>query len=219
MIATTNPPLFYPDMIKHGSSASLCGTLSHENVDITASVIELFEEMTDDDVLDAGEEGRTEEELENSQRKGEDCMNNFLDSLLEHSLVELLIQNLSRFNDDVALSEAQGKEGQDQSSLLVASDSGAVYHLLGLIENLVSLRSSLAIIFLSNTFFLDWLLNRMSRKGAFDQNKAFAGELLGILMQIASSQAESRNEGLRIFGQRSGVGKSLEVLAVSFWES
>lgn len=197
-------------MIKHGCSASLCSLFSHENVDITASVTELLEEMTDDDVLDAGEESRTEAERETSQRKGEECVKDLVNSLLEQSLIDLLIQNLLRLNDDTSSRE----QGDERSSLLVSSDSGAIYHLLGLIENLVSLQPSLAMTFLSNKVLLDWLLERITRKTLFDQNKAYAGELLGILMQTASSLGDNRDECLRFFGQRGGIAKALQVLAV-----
>lgn len=213
VIATTNPPLFYPDMIKHGCSASLCSLLSHENVDIAASVTELLEELSDDDVLDAGEEGRTEVERENTQRKGEECMNNLVESLLEQSLVDLLVQNLLRLNDDTS----QVDQNTDRSSLLVSSDAGAIYHLLGLIENLVSLQSPLAMTFLSNNALLDWLLKRITRKSSFDQNKAYAGELLGIMMQAVSSLGDNKEDCIRLFGERGGIAKALEVLAVSVW--
>lgn len=197
-------------MIKHGTTSSLCSLLSHENVDIVASVINLMEEMTDDDVLDAGMEGRSEADKEGSQRKGDECMRLLLDSLLEQSSIELLIQNLVRLNDDPSSSQAG-----NASQMNVESDATTIYHLLGLVENLVSLRPELAQSFLAASAFLDWILMRMSRKGSFDQNKAYAGELLGVLMQTASSLGDGRYDCNRLFGQQDGIAKCLEVLAVS----
>lgn len=216
VVSTTNPSLFYPEMVKHGTTASLCSLLSHENVDITAGVIDLLEEMTDDDVLDAGLEGRSEEQQLGTERKGEESMGLLLDALLEHALVELLAQNLSRFHD-----EAPGDGGDDGKGrgsvhdMNAESDATAIYHLLGLVENVVSLRADLAHAFLSNAAFLDWLLDRMSRGMDFDQNKAYAGELLGVLLQAGASLSDGREECVRLFGKRNGVAKALQVLAVS----
>lgn len=214
VISTTNPPLFYPEMIKQGTTSSLCSLLSHDNVDISASVIELLEEMTDDDVLDAGIEGREEEEQEEaSNRKGEECVNTLLDSLLEQSFIDLLIQNLSRFREETFEGQANG----DGASELIATDMGAVYHLLGLFENIASLRSSLAASLLLNKTMLNWLMARISRTGFMDQNKAYAAELLGVLMQsISSLDDDKRKECILAFiKNRGGIAKVLDLLAVS----
>jgi beta-catenin-like protein 1 len=216
VVTTTNPALFYPELVKNGSTSSLCNLLSHENVDITASVIELLEELTDDDVLDAGMEIRSKEEQDSSHRKGKQCMSSLLDSLLQYSLIELLVQNLSRFNDD---SSAGSAENGAYSEVNIESDATAIYHLLGLVENIISLRPGLAADFLSEPTFATWLLRRMSRKGAYDQNKGFAGELLGVLMQAVSAQTDVRSEAFRLFGERGGIVKPLEVLSVSVSKS
>ncbi|UZJ54069.1 hypothetical protein CBS101457_003389 [Exobasidium rhododendri] len=211
VVSTTNPSLFYPELIKHGMTSSLCNLLSHENVDITASVIELLEELTDDDVLDVGLDLRSEiEQDDDSHRKGEECVTSLLDSLLECSLVDLLVQNLTRLNDDGSAKTDDAFEAMD-----VESDANAIYHLLGLVENITSLRSSLAVKFLSDATFLNWLLSRISRRGDHDQNKGYAGELLGVLMQAVSTQSDERDDVFRLFGERGGVVKSLEVLATS----
>lgn len=73
MILTTNPSLYYPELIKNGTTVSLCGLLSHENADISGKVIELIEELTDEDVLDNGEDGEDDsegDEEETGGRKG-----------------------------------------------------------------------------------------------------------------------------------------------------
>lgn len=65
-------------MLKLGTVASLAGLLSHENIDIAIAVIEVIEELTDDDVLDAGEDGIEEGE----ERKGEEAMRLLADALV-----------------------------------------------------------------------------------------------------------------------------------------
>lgn len=222
LILTTNPALFYPETIKHGTPASLCGLLAHENVDIVASVIEVIEELTDDDVLDAGDEGRDETEVEDaeqgasSSRKGLQGMNMLVDSLLENSFIELLIENLSRFNDQRPQKSDSTSQEDAAAASNAESDANAIFHLLGVVENLVSLRPTLAKETVTGTKLLAWLMARIKRKGPHDQNRGYAGELLAILLQ---SQAGEEMSGMNRdicakFGQAEGIDCLLSVLAV-----
>jgi len=203
---TTNPALLYPELVKQNTAASLCGLLAHENIDIVAGVIELLEEIFDDDVLDAGLEGRTEEEQlddETGQRKGQVAVESVLDALVECSLVDLLIQTLPRLEGD-----GQTNEKSIAAEANAESDSDATFHLLGLMENLISLRTSLADELFESSF-LNWILAKISPKIKYDQNKGYAAELLCILLQAGQSQ-ESRTIK---FGEKGGIDQLLNALA------
>lgn len=203
---TTNPALLYPELVKQNTTASLCSLLAHENIDIAAGVIELLEEIFDDDVLDAGLEGRTEEEQldeETGQRKGQVAVESVLDALLENSLVDLLVQTLPRLHGD---GQTNGKSVAADAN--AESDSDATFHLLGLIENLISLRPSLADDLFASTF-LKWVLSKISPKTAYDQNKGYAAELLCIVLQAGQSSEQRSIE----FGKKGGIDQLLNALA------
>lgn len=203
---TTNPALLYPELVKQNTTASLCSLLTHENIDIVAGVIELLEEIFDDDVLDAGLEGRTEEEQldeEIGQRKGQVAVESLLDNLFESSLVDLLVQTLPRLEGD---GQANGKSIAAEAN--AESDSDATFHLLGLMENLISLRSSLADDLFKSSF-LKWILAKISPKVAYDQNKGYAAELLCILLQAGQFSEQRAIE----FGIKGGIDELLNALA------
>ncbi|EPQ28348.1 uncharacterized protein PFL1_04175 [Pseudozyma flocculosa PF-1] len=207
VILTTNPGLFYPELVKIGSVTSMCGLLSHENVDISAAAIELIEELTDDDVLDAGEELRDDDDDDDehehearagAERKGQEGMRVLVDSLVDNQVLDLLVANLARFNDGPTSSDANREE--------VEGDMQGVYHTLGVLENLVSFRPELSAQLVQKTDYLKWTLDRISRKGPYDQNKGYAGELLAIVMQ---SNEENREK----LGQMDGIDTLLSVLS------
>lgn len=210
-MVTTNPALLYPELVKQGTAASLCGLLTHENIDISASAIELFEEMTDDDVLDAGLEFRTEEQLQDEgTRKGQIAVDSVLAALLENSLIDLLIQTLPR------LESSDRKEEEPDSAVAQAnaeSDAAAIFHILSLVENLVSLRAGLAERFIEDKTFRGWLFSRLSHKSKLDQNKGYVAELLAILLQAGTAD-ESRARCVRL-GQLDGIDVLLQALSVS----
>lgn len=203
---TTNPALLYPELVKQNTTISLCGLLTHENIDIVAGVIELLEEVFDDDVLDAGLEGRTEEEQmdeEAGQRKGQVAVQTVLDALLQNDLVDLAIQTLPRLEKD-----GQGNGKSIAAEANAEFDSDAIFHLLGLIENLISIRPSLADDLFQSSF-LNWTLNKISSKQAYDQNKGYAAELLCILLQAGQSMEQRSIE----FGRKNGIDQLLNALA------
>lgn len=207
VVVTTNPALLYPELLKQGTPASLCSLMTHENIDISASVIELLEEMTDDDALDAGLEARTVEQMEEGMRKGQVAVEGVLESLLEHSFVELVIQTLPRLDSDPSAAVKSSAVSEANAE----SDAAAIYHVLGIVENLVSLRSALADTFLGDTTFLTWISQRISQKSRYDQNKGYAGELLSILLQAGSSEAIK--ERAIAFGNKEGVETLLRAVS------
>lgn len=130
---------------------------------------------------------------------------------LENQLLELLIQNLSRFNDQLPTSSTSSKPTATELSDL-ESDSKSIYHLLGLIENLLSFKPELSLKILEEDF-LNWLLKRIARSdengagtgaGAFDQNKAYAAEILAIICG-----GQTRRESLKEGGERGWDRESL----------
>lgn len=52
LLAVAGSPELYPDFVKLGAVQNLLALLSHENTDIAADVIELFQQLTDADVIE-----------------------------------------------------------------------------------------------------------------------------------------------------------------------
>jgi len=85
---TQNPPLFYPELVKSGTVASLTNLLSHENTDIAIGVVEIIQELTDEDVgaevddLAEEAEGSTSGMATNTRL----AMGEFIDELVRQSV-------------------------------------------------------------------------------------------------------------------------------------
>jgi beta-catenin-like protein 1 len=110
------------------------------------------------------------------------------DEQLNNSLLDLLVANLSRLD-----------EKED-------TDSQGVFHILGVLENLLSFMPPLAEQIVENTTLLPWLLKRVSQK-AYDSNKQYASEILSIILQ------EGRSIALKV-GELEGVDTFLQIVAV-----
>ncbi|KAI3628802.1 hypothetical protein CBS14141_000505 [Malassezia furfur] len=193
VVLTTNCALLYPEFERLNGPSVLVELLSHENADIAGAAIQVLEELTDDDVLDG------EEQDESAQRPGLDAMHALVRALRENQVLALLVSNLSRFNDKPpAEDDVAALENYD-------SDAQNVYHTLSVLENLVSLQPDAAEDVVANTSLLPWLLQRM-QFARFDQNMAYAGELLAILLQDSE-------ENRAAFGAQGGVDAVLKVLA------
>jgi beta-catenin-like protein 1 len=99
--------LAYPEIIRSGAVSLLVGLLSHENVDIVIDAVEVFHELTDEDVGDEGDE---------EQGESQDALKILIDALVsqispvhawidfahlqvQNSVLELLVDNLSRLNE------------------------------------------------------------------------------------------------------------------------
>lgn len=52
LLAVAGSPELYPDFVKLGAVENLMALLSHDNTDIAADVIELFQQLTDADVIE-----------------------------------------------------------------------------------------------------------------------------------------------------------------------
>ncbi|KAH7313786.1 DUF1716 domain-containing protein [Stachybotrys elegans] len=167
----TEHPELYPEFVGLGCVESLVGLLAHDNTDIAIDAIELLGELTDEDV-----------EAEDDQ------WNTLVDGVMAAGLLELLISNLSRFNED------------DET------DRSGVYHSLGMVENLCS-RPAIAAQIGPDTKLLRWLLARIQRtEAAVTQNKQYAAEILAIL-------AQSGPESRRAIVQLDAVDALLQLVA------
>ncbi|KAF8736475.1 hypothetical protein AX14_000272 [Amanita brunnescens Koide BX004] len=173
------PSVAYPELARSGSLTRLIGLLAHENVDIVIDVVELIHELTDED---AGNE-----EDEESAEETAAAMKSLVDGLLENSIMELLVDNLSRLNED----EEADRQG--------------VFHVLGIFENLLGFNPDLATQLASKTKILSWLLNRIQHK-QHDENRGYTAELLSILLQ---NNTANRLE----LGKENGVENILKVLS------
>ena len=116
-----SPALAYPEMVRSGIVSLLVGLLSHENVDIAIDAVEVFHELTDEDVGNEGDESEQEENQPALKMLIEALVRQVLSMLhimtlllqVEHSVPELLVDNLSRL-----------KEEEE-------SDRQGIFHILG----------------------------------------------------------------------------------------
>ncbi|KAI0068752.1 DUF1716-domain-containing protein [Artomyces pyxidatus] len=152
------PKVAYPELIRSGQVETLVGLLSHENADIALDIVELVHELTDEDVGDEAEDDEEDPE------EREAALKNLIDVLLDNSILELLVDNMTRFNE----TEEADRQG--------------VYHVLGIFENVVGSKPDLAERLVLKTNLLSWLLNRIQAK-KHDENRGYAAELLSILLQ------------------------------------
>jgi beta-catenin-like protein 1 len=176
------PKVAYPLLIGSGQLEALVGLLSHDNADIALDIIELIHELTDEDV---GEDAEGEDEGEEDPEQREAALKNLIGALLDLSVLELLVDNITRFN------EAE------------ESDRQGIYHVLGIFENFVGSNPPLAERLVLKTKLLPWLLNRIQSK-THDENRGYAAELLSILLQ------GSRLNRLEL-GKKDGVETLLNV--------
>ncbi|KIK68105.1 hypothetical protein GYMLUDRAFT_154602, partial [Collybiopsis luxurians FD-317 M1] len=152
------PVLAYSELVRSGTVVLLVGLLSHENVDIVIDIVEVFHELTDEDV---GEDAEDDEEGGEGNTAS---LKLLIEALLENSILDLLVGNLKRLNEEEE------------------SDRQGVFHILGFFENVLGFNPSLATELVSKTAILSWLLERIQFK-KHDENRGYAAELLSILLQ------------------------------------
>lgn len=148
-------PHLYPVVVRLQTISSMLQLLSHENTDIALALLDLLHEMTDPAVvMESAEEALT-----------------FVEALLEHQLVPLLIQNLERLDSSVK-EEADG-----------------VHNSLGIIEHITELMPERCVELATKQgqnarpSLLQWLLKRVAKRGQADENKLYMSEILAILLQ------------------------------------
>ncbi|MCJ1322687.1 hypothetical protein MMC15_008036 [Xylographa vitiligo] len=139
-------PELYQEFAQLGCMSSLVSLLSHENTDIAIDAIEIIDELTDEDV-----------EAEQAQ------WDVLVDAMIDADLLDLLYQNLSRFDESIE------------------SDR------IGVLENLSS-RPSIAELIGKNKAMIPWLISRaQTRESTVSQNKQYSAEVLAILLQSSST--------------------------------
>ena len=100
-----------------------------------------------------------------------------VDILMEMDLVALLVSNLGRLEEDKNENDRDG-----------------VYHILGVMENILSLPAN-AVRVGSNEELVRWLLSRIKKpdpdaRGQVGQNRQYAAEILAILLQGSNKHRE-----------------------------
>lgn len=171
-ILAANPEL-YPELATYTRPLSLLlGLLAHENTDISLTVIDLLHELLEPNGL---------------KDAGPAKVNPLLDLLFNGQFIQLLIQNISRF-DETKKDEADG-----------------VHNTLGIIESLLEVRPEMNVS-MSNQGLFAWLLRRLQRRPAFDRNKLYVSELLSILLQFDEANR-------RQLGEMDGIDILLQQLA------
>ncbi|KAL4075820.1 Catenin-beta-like protein [Scleroderma citrinum] len=159
-----SPTLAYPEIVRSGMVSLLIGLLSHENVDIVIDAVELLNELTDEDV---GNEGEDEEVQEGAQG----ALKVLTEALVDHSVLELLVDNLSRLNEEEE------------------SDRQGIFHIIGAFENILGFNPDLSEKLVVKTKIMSWLLDRIQSK-IHDENRCYAAELLSILLQNGSANRQ-----------------------------
>ncbi|CEG80475.1 hypothetical protein RMATCC62417_14809 [Rhizopus microsporus] len=157
LLALTEAPELYTELIQLGTVTSLLSLLSHDNTDIAIDTIDVINELIDEDV------GTTEDQLERSEHV-QNAIKALVEAMLENEMLQLLVQNLNRLDE---------KEEADRQG---------VFKVLGIFESIVSLDPKYAENIALKTEALTWLLNRIQNK-SFDANIAYASEVLSILLQ------------------------------------
>eukprot|EP01128_Nolandella_sp_AFSM9_P010683 TRINITY_DN7427_c0_g1_i1.p1 TRINITY_DN7427_c0_g1~~TRINITY_DN7427_c0_g1_i1.p1 ORF type:complete len:245 (-),score=86.10 TRINITY_DN7427_c0_g1_i1:75-731(-) len=121
IIATA--PELYGDLLKLKAHESILSLLTHENTDIAVDALDLLRELTDAD--------------EDTKTASEEHYVLLVDALVEFQVLELLTQNLKRFNEK----NADEKKG--------------ILNVLSMIENMVELKDDLADLLVSKTDILN----------------------------------------------------------------
>ncbi|KAG0322727.1 hypothetical protein BGZ99_003165 [Dissophora globulifera] len=185
LMAMTQVPQYYPALVELKTDASILSLLSHENSDISIDTIELLKELTDEEVLTLGlDEG---EDVSGSQ--GEVGMKYLVNALIDQGMLDLLVQNLDRLNEEEEANDRQG-----------------VFNTLAIFENLTSMDVTMAETIVSKSKLLPWMLKRLKIK-TFDSNKQYCSELLAILLQSSS-------DNRKVLGELGGIDDLLQFLAV-----
>jgi len=110
---------------------------------------------------------------------------------LENSFLELLVENLNRLNE------------------VEEADRLGVFHVLGILENVLAFNPDISKTLIKKTKTLSWTLNRIQNP-VQDDNRGYAAELLSILLQ-------NDRENRLAYGKNDGVEVSLKVLSVGYF--
>lgn len=165
-------PELYPDLVNLNVMPSIVDLLNHDNTDIAIDVVQLLQDLTDEDVLEDNDEPARV----------------LVDTLVENSVLELLVQNLHRLSDSDP------------------DEMDTVYNTLATIENLIEVKPAVAELVCEKTKLLKWLLGKIKVR-EFDSNKQYASEILAILLQNSTVNQKK-------LGQMNGVDVVLQAVAM-----
>jgi len=104
-----------------------------------------------------------------------------------------LVENLDRLNEEEEV------------------DRQGVFHVLGILENVLAFNPDISKTLVKKTKTLSWALNRIQNP-VQDDNRGYAAEFLSIILQ-------SDRENRLAYGRGDGVEVSLKVLSVSYLRS
>ncbi|KAJ1658182.1 hypothetical protein IWQ61_002540 [Dispira simplex] len=196
----TQAPQRLPDLIQFQAVPPLVSLLAHENTDIAATVVRIFNEWTDEDTFNnftmessqtlSDIDGLAVEEIVARQRTAEQATQavvRVMQEVAANQGLELLVQNLARLTEDTG------------------DDPQTTFQTLGIIENLTNLDSTLVERLTATPEFYPWLIRILS-KLPVTSNVQTASEILVILLQ------GSRMQQLR-WGQHQGIDFLLRALA------
>ncbi|SCZ92549.1 BZ3500_MvSof-1268-A1-R1_Chr5-2g07967 [Microbotryum saponariae] len=195
LVLSSFPALSYPILIELNTPESLADLLSHENTDVSNAVVEVLEEWLDPESLDdedeeeeGGDEGGSERKLEATKK--------LVESLTQFGIVDLAVSGLARLNEE---------DG---------SERGGVFHILGLLENFISLTPAIATSLLAPTAtLLSYLVERLSmdkKPADWDQNRFYAAEMLSLLLSLP---VDGVAEGRKTLAEQGHVDALLKILS------
>ncbi len=184
IIATV--PEYYPVLVETRVLVTLLGLLGHDNTDISLTVVDLLQELTDVDTLSENQEEA--EGLVDALLVEQVLSVHCVQYPYPHSqVIALLVTNLER------LDERSKEEGE------------GVYNSLSILENMCEVRNNEVMLAAGEQGLLVWLLKRV-RIRSYDPNKLYASEILAIMLQ-------GHETNQRLLGEKDGIDVLLQALA------
>ncbi|GAA6003520.1 hypothetical protein JCM10207_000372 [Rhodosporidiobolus poonsookiae] len=197
LLFSTAPALTYPILLENATPSTFADLLSHENTDVPVAVVETLEEWVDPEGLE--DDDADDEDGEAAEQKRE-ATKKLVDGLVAEGVLDLVVAQLSRLNEE--------DEGE----------RAGVFHVLGLVENLLTLSPTLATPLLSPTSpLLGWLITRLSQSNKpteYDQNRWYAAEMLALVLSLPTEVVKGVDEARMRVGEEDGVDALLKVLSV-----
>lgn len=175
-------PEMYAELVRLNAMESVVAVLGHENEDVVADALEVVRELTDADAVESDEAGGKA----------------LAEAIKSAGGYAALYAALVRFED------ASGRVHATTSEA-----TNAVSSVLGIVENLGEIvgttvdetsgesRNQALEELCEETDLLGWLLKRVEKKRAVDENKLYASEILAIILQ---SSAKCRRQCLAMDG-------------------
>lgn len=178
-------PEMYVELVRLNAMESVVGVLGHENEDVVADALEVVRELTDADAVESDEAGGKA----------------LAEAIKSAGGYAALYAALVRFED------ASGRVHATTSEA-----TNAVSSVLGIVENLGEIvgtsvdeksgesQNQALEDLCEETDLLGWLLKRVEKKRAVDENKLYASEILAIILQ---SSAKCRRQCVAMDGLES----------------